>query len=71
MLARLPEPAGAQVRESGAATFPFDGRPIQFVDVFPRTPDQKVDLCREALDRERAGGTLRLSARPGDRASSR
>ena len=65
MLAQLPEPAGAQVRESGAATPPFDGRPIQFVDVFPRTPDQKVDLCPEALDRERAGGTLRLPAGSG------
>jgi anaerobic selenocysteine-containing dehydrogenase len=50
VLARLPEPAGAQVRESGSATFPFDARPIQFVDVFPRTPEQKVDLCAEALD---------------------
>jgi anaerobic selenocysteine-containing dehydrogenase len=50
VLARLPEPAGSQVRESGSATPPFEGRPIQFVDVFPRTPDQKVDLCPEALE---------------------
>ena len=56
VLARLPEPAGTQVRESGAATFPFDGRPIQFVDVFPRTPEQKVDLCCEALDRSAPAG---------------
>jgi len=56
VLARLPEPAGAQVRESGAATFPFDARPIQFVDVFPRTTDQKVDLCCEALDQSAPAG---------------
>ena len=56
VLAQLPEPAGTQVRESGAATFPFDGRPIQFVDVFPRTPDRKVDLCPEALDASAPAG---------------
>jgi anaerobic selenocysteine-containing dehydrogenase len=50
VLSKLPEPAGGQVRDSGAATPPWDGRPIQFVDVFPRTPDQKVDLCPEALE---------------------
>jgi uncharacterized delta-60 repeat protein len=50
VLSKLPEPAGGQVRESGAATPPWNGRPIQFVDVFPRTPDQKVDLCPDALD---------------------
>ena len=56
VLTHLPEPAGTQVRESGAAAFPFDGRPIQFVDVFPRTPDQKVDLCCEALDQSAPAG---------------
>ena len=33
----LPEPTGDQVRENGRRQPPFDGRPIQFVDVFPRT----------------------------------
>jgi anaerobic selenocysteine-containing dehydrogenase len=56
VLSRLPEPAGEQVRELGAATPPFDGRPIQFVDVFPRTPDQKVDLCPSHLDAETPAG---------------
>jgi anaerobic selenocysteine-containing dehydrogenase len=50
VLSKLPEPAGGQVRDSGAATPPWNGRPIQFVDVFPRTFDQKVDLCPDALD---------------------
>jgi len=50
VLSRLPEPAGEQVREFGAARPAFDGRPIQFVDVFPRTPDQKIDLYAAHLD---------------------
>jgi anaerobic selenocysteine-containing dehydrogenase len=50
VLSKLPEPAGGEVRDFGAALPPFDGRPIQFVNVFPRTPDQKVDLCPEALE---------------------
>ena len=56
VLSKLPEPAGGQVRDSGAATPPWDGRPIQFVDVFPRTPDQKVDLCPEALENATPAG---------------
>jgi anaerobic selenocysteine-containing dehydrogenase len=56
VLAQLPEPARGQVQQSGAATPPFDGRPIQFVDVLPRTPDQKVDLCPEALDADTPAG---------------
>ncbi|HTR04084.1 MAG TPA: molybdopterin-dependent oxidoreductase [Thermoanaerobaculia bacterium] len=30
--------------------------PVQFVDAFPRTPDRKIDLVPEALDREAPGG---------------
>ncbi len=66
VLSQLPEPAGGEVRESGSATPPFDGRPIQFVDVFPRTPDQKVDLCPDGARKRGARRALRLSARPGD-----
>src|SRR4030095_6456233 len=40
VLDRLPGSTADEVRESGRATPPFDGRPIQFVDVFPRTADQ-------------------------------
>jgi anaerobic selenocysteine-containing dehydrogenase len=36
--------AGAELMERGTATPPHDGAPIQFVDVFPLTPDQKVHL---------------------------
>ena len=37
--------------ETGSATPPFDGAPVQFVDVFPLTADRKVDLFPEASTR--------------------
>jgi anaerobic selenocysteine-containing dehydrogenase len=56
VLDRLPGTTGDDVRDSGSAKPPFDGRPIQFRDVFPRTTDRKVDLYPEALARESAAG---------------
>jgi len=56
VLDRLPGTAADEVRESGSARPPFDGRPVQFVDVFPRTRDSRVDLYPEALDRESSSG---------------
>ena len=47
---RLPEHVGAELMERGVATPPYDGRPVQFVDVFPLTPDRKIDLCPAELD---------------------
>ena len=41
--------AGAEMMERGVATPPHEGRPIQFVDVFPLTPDRKVNLFPEAI----------------------
>jgi anaerobic selenocysteine-containing dehydrogenase len=49
VIARLPGGLGDEVRDLGVAKPPFDGRPIQFVDVFPRTADQKIDLYPEAI----------------------
>jgi anaerobic selenocysteine-containing dehydrogenase len=44
------------LREEGVA-FPAGGpAPVQFVDVFPRTPDGKVHLVSEELDREAPHG---------------
>lgn len=65
ILDRLPEPHGDQLRDCGVATAPFDGRPIQFVDVLPRTPDQKVHLFPEALDREAPLGLYGFQPDPG------
>jgi anaerobic selenocysteine-containing dehydrogenase len=56
VLGRLPGTAGDEMRDRGAATPPFDGRPIQFRDVFPRTADQKIDLYPEVLAKEAAAG---------------
>jgi anaerobic selenocysteine-containing dehydrogenase len=56
VLSQVPEPAGAELREHGAATPPYGGRPIQFVDVFPWTADGKVHLFPEQLDTEAPAG---------------
>ena len=67
VLGRLPGTTGDQVRDCGTAVAPFDGRPIQFVDVFPRTPDRKIDLYPEALAREAAAGLYTYQPDPGTR----
>jgi anaerobic selenocysteine-containing dehydrogenase len=41
--------AGKELMEHGSATPPYDGTPIQFVDVFPLTHDRKVNLYPEAI----------------------
>ncbi len=56
-------PVGAELRrqlaENGVATPPAGPQPLPFVDVFPGTPNRKVQLCSPALDAE-AGGALYL-----------
>jgi len=57
VLAALPEPVGNDLRSDWKALHPpHGGRPVQFVDVFPKTPDQKVDLFPAALDRQAPSG---------------
>lgn len=56
VLARLPGPIGGDLRERGVATPPFGGRPIQFHDVWPLTPDRTVHLFSDALDAEAPAG---------------
>jgi anaerobic selenocysteine-containing dehydrogenase len=46
--ARMGKP-GAELMERGTATPPHNGAPIQFVDVFPLTPDQKIHLFPEDI----------------------
>lgn len=43
---------------------PEGANPIMFVDAFPGTPDRKIDLVPEALDRE-AAGLYRYKRDPG------
>src|SRR6185503_8033157 len=45
VLEGLPGRSGVELREQCSASPPYGGRPIQFVDVFPRTPNGKVHLC--------------------------
>ncbi|HUP25101.1 MAG TPA: molybdopterin-dependent oxidoreductase [Thermoanaerobaculia bacterium] len=42
----------AALDADGVARPTTGARPVQFVDAFPQTPDRKIDLCPETLDRE-------------------
>jgi anaerobic selenocysteine-containing dehydrogenase len=48
----LPEAVGEAVRADEPAAPPFGAAPIQFVDVLPRTPDGKIHLFPDDLDRQ-------------------
>ncbi len=56
VLARLPPAIGGELRDRGAVTPPHGGRPIQFHDVWPLTPDRKANLFPEHLDAEAPAG---------------
>ena len=62
VIARLPGSSGDELSEHGAAIPLAGGRPIQFVDVYPRTADQKVDLFPRVPGRPVARRLVRLSA---------
>ena len=49
IVSRLPQAAGEELMRDGVAKPPHGGRPVQFVDVFPLTPDRRVDLFPAAL----------------------
>ena len=60
-----PEDVGQTLMQDGVAAPPFDGAPVQFVDVFPLTPDRKVDLYPgRARDAHRAIGSTGISRIP-------
>jgi anaerobic selenocysteine-containing dehydrogenase len=52
---RLPGAIGTELLEHGVAAPPHGGVPVQFVDVFPLTPDQRIDLYPEILDAHTGG----------------
>jgi anaerobic selenocysteine-containing dehydrogenase len=54
----------ARLQRSGWAPAPAGERPVQFVDVFPRTADGRVDLLPEALEREAPEGLYAFRADP-------
>ena len=54
--AALPESVRNSLTASGVAIPECPTLPIQFVDVFPRTSDEKIDLFPDALDSEAPAG---------------
>ena len=56
VMSKLPPAISAELSATGAATPPYDGVPVQFVDVFPLTQDGKVNLFPEFLDRSAPAG---------------
>jgi hypothetical protein len=66
VLDSLPGSVGADLRADIAPNAPCGPTPIQFVDVFPNTPDGKVNLFPADMTPKRR--PLCVSARSGDRA---
>ena len=52
VLSHLPEKVADDLRDRWMAKAPYDGRPVQFVDVFPKTSDRKVHLFPPELDQQ-------------------
>ena len=56
IMGKLSPQIGGELSETGAAAPPFDGRPVQFRDVWPLTPDRKADLFPAHLDAQSPAG---------------
>jgi anaerobic selenocysteine-containing dehydrogenase len=56
VVGRIQPEIGAELLERGSVTPPYGGAPVQFVDVFPLTPDRKVHLFPEHLAAEAPAG---------------
>jgi anaerobic selenocysteine-containing dehydrogenase len=52
VLGELPQQIGDDLRDRWKADPPYGGRPIQFVDVYPKTHDRKVHLFPPELDKQ-------------------
>lgn len=50
--------------EADGLALPENPRPVQMVDVFPRTPDGKIHLFSARVDAETAGGLYRYKENP-------
>ena len=64
MLDELPGSIGAELRGGQPASAPFGPAPIQFVDVFPNTPNHKVDLFPAHLEASAPMGLYRYQPDP-------
>jgi anaerobic selenocysteine-containing dehydrogenase len=68
LVSRMPPEVGSSLVERGNAPPPHDGRPVQFVDVFPGTPDGKIDLFPARLDAEAPAGLYGFQPDPATEA---
>jgi anaerobic selenocysteine-containing dehydrogenase len=64
ILDHLPGTIGADLRSGSRPSPPFGFAPIQFVDVFPNTPDRKVNLFASELDEMAPAGLYRYQPDP-------
>jgi anaerobic selenocysteine-containing dehydrogenase len=64
VLDSLPGTIGSELRAGGRPTPPCGSAPIQFVDVFPNTPDRNIDLFPAALESSAPAGLYRFQADP-------
>jgi anaerobic selenocysteine-containing dehydrogenase len=55
-----------ELERDGMALPKGGNAPVQFVDAFPQTPDRKIHLVPEALDREAPHGLYAFQDDPGD-----
>ena len=60
----LPDGAGRELLDRGVTHGSAPAAPVQFVDVFPRTPDGRVDLLPAALERSAPLGLYRYRPEP-------
>ena len=65
VLDSLPGDMGQDLRDDRSPSPPFGKTPIQFVDVFPNTPDRKVDLFPAELEASAPAGLYRYQPDPG------
>lgn len=64
VLDSLPGTIGVDLRDGARPAPPFGTAPVQFVDVFPNTPDRKVDLFPAALEASAPMGLYRFQPDP-------
>jgi anaerobic selenocysteine-containing dehydrogenase len=64
VLDHLPGTIGDDLRAGATPSPSFGLAPVQFVDVFPNTPDRKVDLFPEALEASAPMGLYRFQPDP-------
>ncbi|MBM63217.1 MAG: hypothetical protein CL484_09745 [Acidobacteria bacterium] len=60
----LPDEARQELMDTGFAAGIADGRPVQFRDVFPRTPERKACLFPEDLEQKSSVGLYRYQPEP-------